>query len=96
MQAKSELSASNKSAQNSVDRLIKFIEVVQSLWQELVFLLNELWEYLLKPLFSNWFVNVNCLSEDICYKMSDCMNYFLGCAYVSVHFVSVVDNNIHN
>lgn len=40
MQAKSELSASNKSAQNSVDRLIKFIEVVQSLWQELVFLLN--------------------------------------------------------
>lgn len=31
MQAKSELSASNKSAQNSVDRLIKFIEVVQSL-----------------------------------------------------------------
>lgn len=31
MQAKSELSASNKSAQNSVDRLIKFIELVQSL-----------------------------------------------------------------
>ena len=31
MQAKSELSVSNKSAQNSVDRLIKFIELVQSL-----------------------------------------------------------------
>lgn len=31
MQAKSELSASNKTAQNSVDRLIKFIELVQSL-----------------------------------------------------------------
>lgn len=31
MQAKSELSASNKSAQNSVDRLTKFIELVQSL-----------------------------------------------------------------
>lgn len=50
----------------------------------------------IETIVSNWFVNVNCLSEDICYKMSDCMNYFLGCAYVSVHFVSVVDNNIHN
>ena len=37
MQAKSELSASNKSAQNSVDRLIKFIELVQSLWQTNIF-----------------------------------------------------------
>lgn len=36
MQAKSELSASNKSAQNSVDRLIKFIELVQSLWQPII------------------------------------------------------------
>ena len=44
MQAKSELSASNKSAQNSVDRLIKFIELVQSLWQPiLLFPWNKYW-----------------------------------------------------
>ena len=44
MQAKSELSASNKTAQNSVDRLIKFIELVQSLWQPiLLFPWNKYW-----------------------------------------------------